>query len=525
MNGERTNFGVLSMNHERHTKPKLSVSAFRKQRGAITIISAILILFLMTVALFYAARNSIFDQRAAANEERNRAAFAIAEGGAAVMTEFLVAGTSTVSSETGWLHTAGNPSWDNCATLPDGWANTLGDVDNDGTPDICEFDLDSSQPALGYFIADVGASDPAIQGALDTLTAANPGTAVRVSAALQFVDGGEVIDGTATNDRQAVFLIYAYGYSDCVDANTLATCRGRASMAVPLATFRALASPPSVPFTSASFVDPNGGWTVVTNPNAGGVGVPVSMWLNGDAIVGGDAGIDPNPGAGTWQTCEYDEWYETVRIPDLVACPGSADASGVKSPGNHGCSCTAEEILSGSESGSLVAELDLLVDDNFPPDLFQIYFGVPKALYTVIKDSSTILPDCTTLNENSRGVYWITGECSIQNRQVGHSGNDPNNLARGPVVLIGAGGIDINGGVIYGIVYCSDAEDASTEISMGGNSVVYGAMVVDCLLGNSNGTFDLVYNEEVIGEANGLAGVGAANSGWRDFDVPAYVGL
>ncbi len=95
---------------------------------------------------------------------------------------------------------------------------------------------------------------------------------------------------------------------------------------------------------------------------------------------------------------------------------------------------------------------------------------------------------------------------------------------RGPVVLIAAGGLDLNGGVVYGIVYCSDAEDATTEISMGGNSVVYGAMVVDCLLGNSNGTFDLVFNEEIIGEANSLAGVGAANSGWRDFDVPAYLG-
>jgi hypothetical protein len=525
MTDERTKLGVLSMNHERRTVPTVTVSTLRKQRGAITIISAILILFLMTVALLYAARNSIFDQRAASNEERNRAAFAIAEGGAAVMTEFLVAETSTVISNTGWLDTTGNPSWDNCATLPTDWADTLGDVDSDGLPDICEFDLDGTQPALGYFIADVGASDPAIQGALDTLTAANPGTAVRVSAALQFVDGGTVIDGTTTNDRQAVFLIYAYGYSDCVDSTILATCRGRASMAVPLATFRALASPPSVPFTSAAFVDPNGGWTVVTNPNAGGVGVPVSMWLNGDAVEGGDSGIDPDPGAGTWQTCEYDEWYETNRIPDLVACPGSADASGVKSPGNHGCGCSAEEVLSGSESGSLVAELDLLIDDAFPPDLFQVYFGVPKTLYSVIRDSSTVLPDCTSLDEDSRGVFWITGECDIQNRQVGHSGNDPNNTARGPVVLITAGGLDLNGGVVYGIVYCSDAENDTSEISMGGNSVVYGAMVVDCLLGSSNGTFDLVYNEEVIGEANGLAGVGAANSGWRDFDIPAYVGL
>ncbi len=525
MNGERTKLGVLSMNHKHQSLLTRGASALRKQRGAITIISAILILFLMTVALLYAARNSIFDQRAAANEERNRAAFAIAEGGAAVVTEFLVAETSTVISETGWLNTMGNPSWENCAALPADWASTLGDVDGDGTPDICEFDLDSSQPALGYFIADVGASDPAIQGAFDALTAANPGTAVRVSAALQFVDSGVVIDGTTTNDRQAVFLIYAYGYSDCVDATSLATCRGRSSIAVPLATFRALASPPSVPFTSASFVDPNGGWTVVTNPNAGGVGVPVSMWLNGNAVEGGDSGIDPDPGAGTWQTCEYDEWYETARIPDLVACPGSADASGVKTSGNHGCSCTSEEILSGSEQGSLVAELDLLVDPLFPPDLFLVYFGVPKTLYSVIKTSSTILPDCTTLDEDSVGVFWITGQCDIRNRQVGHSGNDPNNLARGPVVLIAAGGLSLNGGVVYGIVYCSDAEDASTEIRMGGNSVVYGAMVVDCLLGNSNGTFDLVYNEEIIGEANGLAGVGAANSGWRDFDVPAYVGL
>ena len=59
---------------------------------------------------------------------------------------------------------------------------------------------------------------------------------------------------------------------------------------------------------------------------------------------------------------------------------------------------------------------------------------------------------------------------------------------------------------------------------MRGNGVVYGAIVVDCNLNGSNGTFDLVYNEQIINGANGIAGVGAANGGWRDFDVPAYTG-
>ena len=51
-----------------------------------------------------------------------------------------------------------------------------------------------------------------------------------------------------------------------------------------------------------------------------------------------------------------------------------------------------------------------------------------------------------------------------------------------------------------------------------------GSIVSDCGTFNTNGTFDLVFNSEVLSEANDFGGLGAVSAGWRDFNVPAYIG-
>ena len=50
-----------------------------RQRGALTLFSAVLLLILMTLALFYASRVSIFETRLSANEVRSKQAFHAAE--------------------------------------------------------------------------------------------------------------------------------------------------------------------------------------------------------------------------------------------------------------------------------------------------------------------------------------------------------------------------------------------------------------------------------------------------------------
>ena len=58
-----------------------SRSASRHQRGATTLVVALVLLFGMTLVTFYANRGQIFEQRTSANQYRSTRAFEMAEAG------------------------------------------------------------------------------------------------------------------------------------------------------------------------------------------------------------------------------------------------------------------------------------------------------------------------------------------------------------------------------------------------------------------------------------------------------------
>lgn len=448
-----------------------------RQRGALTVFSAILILILMTVALLYSTRNALFDQRVSSNEQRSRIAFNMAEAAVGATVEALTQLSVDATSGSGLF--AGK--WTACAN---GVA-------------LCTADLtDIASSQYIYNLGDPASSDTldvAVRAALDDLNANQPNATTRLSLALQ-ANGG-------LNGDQSIFMIYGYGYSDCTDVTDLATCQGRASVAQPLATFPILGGTPEVPLTSRTAVELSGGMTVVANPNAGGVGVPVSIWV--------DATEGVNEGNGTWQTCELEEWYGTPVVPADSACPGQ---------GANACNCTTEESLSRGSGNTTIRNIDLLEDPNFPDDLFLTFFGVPKAQYQVIKNVAKVLDDCGPLSAASRGLYWIDGDCRINAQQVIGS-------ADGPVIVVVTGDIDMMGGTTYGVIMCTDAQTPGVvpDWQSRGNTVIYGSVIVDCNFVKTNGTFDLVYAAGVLANASGIGGVAAANGGWRDFDVPAFV--
>jgi len=113
-----------------------------------------------------------------------------------------------------------------------------------------------------------------------------------------------------------------------------------------------------------------------------------------------------------------------------------------------------DESLSYTHAADNILGIDLVQDPDFPCDLFQFYFGVPKESYEIVKGYAKILTDCSTLDENSTGIYWISGpQCLINsNVEVGSPLT--------PVMIISAATeTRLNGGAkIYGILYISDAE-------------------------------------------------------------------
>lgn len=500
----------------------------RYQSGIITTFTGVLILVLLTLMMFFAIRVGVFEQRISSNEMRQKLAFHAAESGIHHAKEFIRANSVLVASETvdklpdgtdGWL-SADGLRWRQCAEAPvvnlddgetgkhpcyaeagyrdDGttlhrdamfyYSNDL-TVSTEEDEDVWRLPVDTGSILPGSSeIVDVYAllcvlevhedDETPVKGCVTDLTDADP-------------DDGIVNDGT-----YFMVTLLARGEADCTGTD----CQAEAMIKEQVSNFGAAAggNSPAVPLTTKSSFPPSGTAEIVPNPNSGGVGVPISVWMNGNASCSGGSVIDPS--SGSWATCEMHEWYETHVMPEDYACPGS-------------CSCVEIESISYTHGSSDTLGIDLVQDPEFPCDLFQFYFAVPRASYEIVKGYSQIISSCDSLGPNSFGIYWVTGsECRINaNTQVGSPG--------APVMLISAASLTrLNGGAkIYGTLFITDVEDADAELQSNGTNTVYGSVIVDGILGAYTGTFQVVWNENTSKKAGAGGGLGSVIGGWSDF--------
>jgi hypothetical protein len=198
---------------------------------------------------------------------------------------------------------------------------------------------------------------------------------------------------------------------------------------------------------------------------------------------------------------EHDhEWYEQEQIPEDVRCPGA-------------CSCAFAESLSYTHGTEDILGIDLVDDTEFPCDLFQFYFGTPRSNYESVKGLAKVLSDCSTLDSGSAGIYWISGDqCEIgANSVIGSH--------YAPVLLVSAAGTTrmAGGATIFGVLYIADVEDIEASFESQGTNIVYGQVILDAQFGSYNGTFQVVYNENLIARISGTGGLGNVLGGWADF--------
>jgi len=490
----------------------------RGERGALTIFTAVLVLILMTLLLVYATRVSLFETRVSANEVRQKQAFNVAEAVVDQGVMYLLSNTSRIlsnrenafsdglggSTGDGWF-AAVNVRWGTCTST---------EIASPTHP--CGGDIPAP---VGSFFYD----DPTTNTGIDSLPYNEigfpTGSTARLSALMCFVDinnagAGVCGDAPATADDEPgaalVLTLLAYGYSDCTDTTDVTTCSGRATVAKPVSAYKKLAGTPSVPLVTKSAFPPNGTAEVVGNPNGGGVGVPLTVWANSNPLC---SPLNPVISSGSWQTCEMEEWYHVSEQPDGVAC---TDNNCLCGPGGN----DTDYFLSWQTAQETHIGIDIVVDPNFPCDLFETFFGLPRNLYEIIKDSAQqVLPDCSSLGPQSSGLIWISGsECSLTANTVVGS-------PTAPIILISAAShTKLAGGVqIFGILYVFDGEDIDADITTLGTATIYGAAVMDATMSKFQGNFQVVYNDEVIASANGIGGLGSVNGGWRDFGLPEIV--
>ena len=485
------------------------------QRGGLTIFSAALILILMTILLVYATRVSIYETRISGNEVRQKEAFHVAEAAVEQGMMYLLANTNVILSsradvfpdgagtftKDGWLST-GNEKWVLCPSSPALTHPCGGEV-----------------PAkAGSYYYDTDADTSTIETMPVDFTGMPVGTTARMSALLCFVDlantgadcggpGSTVED--EVNAALAITLL-GYGYSDCDVVTELETCIGRATIARPVGTDRQLGGTPSVPLVAKSTVPLDGTFEVVGNPNGGGQGVPLTTWMDGTG--------DFLESSGSWQTCEMEEWYHTDERPEGVACTDNNCFCG--SGGND-----YANFLSWAGADELGP--DIVEDPNFPPDLFEFYLGVPRTEYLQIKDTAKQLDytECGQLGPQSSGLIWISGNSPAPNPTCTINGGTTVGSPLAPVIIVSTvQDFDLGGGaIVFGVIIIFDGDIDGSSIAAlkaASNAVVYGAVIADGGLTKTTGTFQIVYNEDVLIAAASIAGIGSVNGGWRDFGLP-----
>ncbi|AAZ97815.1 hypothetical protein Tbd_1862 [Thiobacillus denitrificans ATCC 25259] len=208
------------------------------------------------------------------------------------------------------------------------------------------------------------------------------------------------------------------------------------------------------PLAAASNVDLTGNYSIITNSNGGGSGVPVSAWSDGAFSPGGS--------------------FASCHVGDFT-----------------GGACPSSEAL--TSSGTVGPDM-IGNDANFPADLFLFLFGVPETEYQKIKDQAKVVTSCAGLGATSSGLIWVTGDCNPPG-QVGTADN--------PVLLVVEGDTTFNAGTeFYGLLYLFDpafAAGTPPRLIANGNAHLYGALFahdgVDLQL---TGGFVLEFDSEVL---------------------------
>jgi hypothetical protein len=333
----------------------------------------------------------------------------------------------------------------------------------------------------------------------------------------------------------------------------------RATVTQTVGSYSLLANGPNVPPILASgSVDLTGTLQIVTNPNAGGTGVPVSIWTRKDVVK-----------HGTPNTCFADEFFRYGNKHGSAAWTGTTTKTVVCDD----CECAGDKSLSFDKSGNAVDEgIDILdIDGNttspsrtgevnldvrpefneFPCDLFEYIFSVktwldntnPKDYFCETRvaksafspdwngalsvnlypdeaflyaNAAHIIPVTTDttvmnilagsgktvaagyLNANASGIVWCQTGCNIGSNQVVGSPDHP-------VLLVIDGSARIQGRV-FGLVFLRNNTNGPADPDTGGAAVldmnagaaVYGGLVVQGAVNKANGNAAVIYNGDVL---------------------------
>jgi hypothetical protein len=503
-----------------------------RQRGISTLAITMLLLLILSVVVLFSTSVGFFEQRTALNENRARIAEQAAETGINMAGEYIKASRALIISNAagGWLDTtAGGNGWVSCNGVSN--SATIGD-----RPHPCRAEPSiARRNQLWFFTTDGSGSTLATTylpyGAVGNVggTAAFPST-VNVQAILCRIDTSLATPACTTNpisgNRVAITFI------------SQATLTNEGSTAVikeTWASYTDASQSSSVPIIGSGFVKGLGNAQIVTNPNAGGYGVPASIWSPNDVGISGPASgcSTSNNGVGSFSSCQVGEYLHGNPLSALKTTCVTTNA----------CNCpdineSDNNFLSGHSAGTKKEGIDILDIDGGKGTLPDVTFfpgldcnGNPKSDSNVDTDDSlfewifntgiVVNEGAATVNENcgtggvtncasyvleqelgaqvvscaalntlgaaASGLYYIKGTCDLPG-QVG----SPNN----PAIVVLEGEATVNNTNFFGMLFVR-SNNNTAQFKGVGNSKIIGSLVVEGDI-DIAGTIDIIYDNTAV---------------------------
>lgn len=257
-----------------------------RQRGISTLAITMMLLLILSIVVLFSTSIGFFEQRTALNENRARIAEQAAETGINMSGEYIKANRALVISNAqgGWLDTvAGGHGWVSCNGVSN--SATIGD-----RPHPCRSEPDiTRRNKLWFFTTDgTGASLAATllpYGAVGNVggVSAFP-SVVNVQAVLCRIDSSLQTPACAQNPAKGNRIAITF-----ISQATLTNEGSTAVIKETWASYTEASQSSSVPIIGSGFVKGLGNAQIVTNANAAGYGVPVSIWSPNDVDFDGVA--------------------------------------------------------------------------------------------------------------------------------------------------------------------------------------------------------------------------------------------
>lgn len=545
----------------------LRAPAPNRERGVTTIAITLILLVILSLMVIFSTNVGFFELRTTTSENRAQVTESLAEYALNLSGEYLKQNRDLILENTatgGWLTTpTSGRGWVRC---PSGAvANThpcAAERIQARREQMYYFDNDRATADIDVvpYSTIVGNRTGAMMGAGGTL---DPDAAARFAGNVQVnallcrisIDNTDptnpvpqcLANPTTGNDIMVTLIAEANmagENSGAVVKETWAT----SSMRVPSA---------AVPLIASGVVTGLGNAEIVTSPNAGGYGVPGSIWAPSDVDIG-DSGGTPcgSGGIGSVSTCHVGEFLQGVPREQLKTTCATTNSCGCPSLSTTG----AVDYLSGHDGSFRKENIDILDydgscgplpdiqffpreaqvpggptdDPNDPTDdsLFEYIFGVDYVVaeggtevltncgssgtqncaeYALIEEfNAQQVTDCSGLGATSSGIYYVTGSCSLP-AQVGSPTS--------PVIVVVNNTMTVpSNSVFYGMLFVRSNNNSATA-SGSGSPKIFGSLVVEGNVG-INGTVTLVYDDTAASSnPNRLpAGVrfGKVSGSWLD---------